>query len=213
MGMPAEPAAGAPDAGTSPEAEPAAGTPGVDDLDPAAALASAVAAGDAASETPEQTIARLTADRDKWKANSRKNEGRAKENLTAAEELRRIQDAQKTAEQRATERAEAAEARAAELERGAWVTDAAQAYDIPVKFRDRITGTTQEEIEESAQQLAGAINEIRTAGDNATGGNGRAPSRRPVTSLRPGAAPAAGAVETGNPNQMLRDMISRKRGF
>jgi hypothetical protein len=213
MGMPAEPAGdGQQDAGTAPDADASAGTPGVDDLDPSAALAAAVAAGATEGETPEQTIARLTADVAKWKANSRKNEGRAKENLTAAQQLKEIQDAQKTDLERANERAAASDARAAALERRNWISDAATAYDIPAKFRDRITGTTEEEIETSAQELAGAINELRTAGDSATGSTARTPQRRPVQTLRPGAQPAL-VPETSDPNSMLRNMIATKRGY
>ena len=92
-----------------------------------------------------------------WKAESRKWESRAKENLAAAKanegaakRLAEIEEAQKTEAQKAQERLEAAERRAAELELKATRAEVAAAKGIPTEL---LTGSTREEIEASADAL------------------------------------------------------------
>ena len=100
----------------------------------------------ATAEPPAETPAQET----DWKAEARKWEARAKTNITAAEKLAEIEEASKTAEQKAAERLQAAESRAAELERKADRAEVAAAKGVPL---DLITGTTREEMEESADKL------------------------------------------------------------
>lgn len=103
----------------------------------------------APAETPAQET--------DWKAEARKWEARAKENLTkvnelspAAAKLAEIEEARKTAEQKATERLQAAESRAAELERKADRAEVAASKGVPL---DLISGTSREEMEASADKL------------------------------------------------------------
>lgn len=106
-----------------------------------------------APETPAETPAQET----DWKAEARKWEARAKENLTkvnelspAAARLAEIEEASKTAEQKAAERLQAAEARAAELELKADRAEVAAAKGVPL---DLISGANREEMEASADRL------------------------------------------------------------
>lgn len=92
-----------------------------------------------------------------WKAEARKWESRAKENLSAAKanegaakRLAEIEEAQKTEAQKAQERLEAAERRAAELELKATRAEVAAAKGIPTEL---LTGSTREELEASADAL------------------------------------------------------------
>lgn len=92
-----------------------------------------------------------------WKAEARKHEQRAKENLakakaneTAAQRLAEIEAANKTEAERAAERLEAAEKRAAELELKATRAEVAAAKGIPAAL---LSGSTQEELEASADAL------------------------------------------------------------
>lgn len=92
-----------------------------------------------------------------WKAEARKWESRAKENLTAAkaneeaaQRLAEIEEAQKTEAQKAQERLEAAERRAAELEARSIRAEVAAAKGVPANL---LSGSTQEELEASADAL------------------------------------------------------------
>lgn len=69
-----------------------------------------------AAVEPAQADVAPEVDSTDWKAESRKWEQRAKENSTAAKRLAQIEEAQKTAEQKAAEREAAAEQRAIEAE-------------------------------------------------------------------------------------------------
>lgn len=92
-----------------------------------------------------------------WKAEARKWESRAKENLTAAKanegaakRLAEIEEAQKTEAQKVQERLDAAERRAAELELKATRAEVAAAKGVPANL---LTGSTQAELEASADAL------------------------------------------------------------
>lgn len=114
------------------------------------------------SETPEapatpEVPAETPAQETDWKAEARKWEARAKENLSkvnelspAAARLAEIEEASKTAEEKAAERLRAAEDRAAELERKADRAEVAALKGIPM---DLLSGTSREEMEASADKL------------------------------------------------------------
>jgi hypothetical protein len=219
---------------TATETQPGAdaGTPGVDDLDPAAALGAAIHGGTVtpsadAVDTSDEALVELAKQRKEgsdaekaaaeikwWKAQARRNENRLKEangKLTEAEQ----RDMTELQKERA--RAVAAEERAARAERRIWVSDAADAYEIPAKFRSRITGDTEAEIEASAESLAKDLNEMRAefnAGQNSQqpGRPGAARGRRPVEALRPGGQPASDVITGTSGNDMIRGLINRATG-
>lgn len=92
-----------------------------------------------------------------WKAEARKWESRAKENLAsakanegAAKRLAEIEESQKTEAQKAQERLEAAEKRAAELELKAARAEVAAEKGVPANL---LTGSTREDLEASAEAL------------------------------------------------------------
>ncbi|MCW4458180.1 hypothetical protein [Microbacterium sp. MPKO10] len=92
-----------------------------------------------------------------WKAEARKWETRAKENLSAAKanedaakRLAEIEESQKTEAERAAERLAAAEKRAAELEAKATRAEVAAAKGVPT---DLLKGSTKEELEKYADEL------------------------------------------------------------
>lgn len=92
-----------------------------------------------------------------WKAEARKHEQRSKENAAkakanegAAQRLAEIEDANKTELEKIAARAEAAEKRAAELEAKSIRSDVATAKGVPASL---LTGSTQEELEASADAL------------------------------------------------------------
>lgn len=111
----------------------------------------------AAEEAPKEPTAEKPAeDSTDWKSEARKWEARAKENSAAAKRLSEIDEANKTAEQKAAERIAAAEQRAAELEVKAVRAEVANAKGVPA---DLLTGSTQEELEASADALIAFRNE------------------------------------------------------
>jgi hypothetical protein len=85
-----------------------------------------------------------------WKAEARKWEERAKANKTAAEKLAEIEEASKTAEQKAAERLQSAEKRAVELEQKADRAEVAAEKGVPIGL---ISGSTRAEMEASADAL------------------------------------------------------------
>lgn len=92
-----------------------------------------------------------------WKAEARKWESRAKENSAAKKRLDELEEAAKTDLEKATSRAEAAERRAAELEALTLRREVAEARGLPLAAATRLTGTTREELEADADQLAALI--------------------------------------------------------
>lgn len=113
--------------------------------------------GEGATSAPKETDWKAEADR--WKALSRQNEARAKANADKAKRLDEIEEQAKTEMQKAIERAEAAEKRAADLEVQATRARIAAAKGVSA---DLLTGTTEEEITESADRLLAWRSETST---------------------------------------------------
>lgn len=102
-----------------------------------------------------------------WKAEARKWESRAKENLAsaksneaAAQRLAEIEESQKTAEQKQAEELAKAQATIAELTTARVRAEVAAAKGVPAAL---LTGSTQEELEAAADAL------IAFKGDRAKG--------------------------------------------
>jgi hypothetical protein len=215
-------AEGAPAA--DPAAQPAAPAPvpGADDRTPQQMLADAMAEGGtgdgdggaegAPAETdPAKALEQALKDAEKWKQLSRKNEARARENSTAADELKKIRDSQMSEQERLTAQlAEAQETAARErTERLRLV--AAASYDLPAEALDLLRGSTEDEINENAERLAALINSRSAAASStAEGAAAAARSARPVESLRPGALPAGDARTSNDPNSLFRQMAGLK---
>lgn len=101
-------------------------------------------------KTPPATEKDWKAEADKWKALARKHEDKSKENADKAKQFDDITEAQKTELEKANERAATAEARAAEVEARAVRAEVAAAKGVPASL---LTGSTQEELEASADAL------------------------------------------------------------
>lgn len=89
-----------------------------------------------------------------WKAEARKWEARAKENKGKADKLDKLEEASKTALEKATERAQAAEEKVKayeqEAQRKAWLDEVASDTGLPASV---LRGNTREEIEAHAKTL------------------------------------------------------------
>lgn len=116
-------------------------------------------------ETPAETEAGPAKETD-WKAEARKWETRAKENLgratqneEAAKRLADLEEANKTEAQKVADRLAAAEKRAAELEVKAARAEVAAAKGVPVEL---LSGSTRDELEAAADAL------IKFKGDSST---------------------------------------------
>jgi hypothetical protein len=93
------------------------------------------------------------AEAEKWKKLSRENEARAKQNSTAAQRLAEIEESQKSAEQKATERTRVAEETAAKAAAEAAKLRVGIAKGLPADLVDRLVGSTPEELAEDADRL------------------------------------------------------------
>jgi hypothetical protein len=182
-------------------------------------------------ETPEPGEGQVDweAEAKKWQSLSKKNEQRAKENSSAAVQLKKLQDKEKTELQLATERAEEAERRASESESNHHRMMAAAMTDLPVEAIDFLGFGTEEEITERAETLASVINnkaaEIAKRTVEAMGiswdGNGQTGSAptargayelagkagRPVESMRAGGIPSQGGAPR-TMEEVFRSMIN-----
>lgn len=85
-----------------------------------------------------------------WKSEARKWEQRAKANATAAEELTKLKESEKTELQRLQERAEQAEARLAQTEIQSMHARLAAEYGVPV---EAIHGDDEDTARQSAQTV------------------------------------------------------------
>ena len=115
--------------------------------DTPAAPAATEPASEPATEAPKPEAPAQETD---WKAEARKWEERAKANKSAAEKLAEIEEASKTADQKAADRLQLAEKRAADLELKADRAEVAALKAVPM---DLISGSTREEMEASADKL------------------------------------------------------------
>lgn len=94
----------------------------------------------------------------KWKGFSREWEDRAKKNADAAKEFQEIKDADKSDLEKAIERADKAEKKAARLEHQSeverWKADAGKRFGVDPSI---LRGDTEREIAEHAEQIKGAM--------------------------------------------------------
>lgn len=110
------------------------------------------------AQQPDQAEAQQPADDDRtvdkestdWKSEARKWEQRAKANATAAEELTKLKESEKTELQRLQERAEQAEARLAQTEIQSMHARLAAEYGVPV---EAIHGDDEDTARKSAQTV------------------------------------------------------------
>lgn len=113
-----------------------------------------------AEATTETAPAEAPAQETDWKAQARKweerakaNSAEAKANAAAASRLAELEEANKTAEQKANERLEAAERRAAELEAKATKAEVAGAAGVPADLLDGPASSSAEDLQVYAEKL------------------------------------------------------------
>lgn len=87
------------------------------------------------------------------RAARREAERRAKDGDAAVARLKEIEDAQKSEQEKLTERAEKAEREAAEAKVSLLRRDVAADKQLPLAMADRLRGTTREELEADADEL------------------------------------------------------------
>jgi hypothetical protein len=132
----------------------------------------------------------------------------------AARKYAEYEDSQKSEQQKLMERLEAAERERDEERRIRARMVAAATYDLPEGLMNLVTGSSEEEINESAKALAGEIEAVIAARLAVAPPPPPAPepapaalaSTRPVESLRPGAMPANDRPTDGN--DWLRGFVS-----
>lgn len=117
-------------------------------------------------EQAEQTKPTETVDF--WKQKAREQEKRAKENATAAKRLAEIEDAQKSAEQKATEALTAAEQRAAHAEARALRREVALEHKLTSEDAALLDTITDEDAMRAlAVRLAGNETDRKKSGNHA----------------------------------------------
>lgn len=97
------------------------------------------------------------AEAEKWKALARKHEKQAKENLAELEKLKEDQNSSKSDMDKLKESIAELNKRAETAEREALVAKVAQAKKLPAAIANRLTGNSQEELEEDADKLIEAL--------------------------------------------------------
>ena len=114
-------------------------------------------------------------------------------------------DSQKSEQERLAERLAQVERERDEARLGHARVMAAAAHNIPPELIGRIAGSTPEEIEDAAAELAEVLD--RLVAERAST-SGRSVSTRPVESLRPGATPA-----TTDQQIDMDSLLRRRAGF
>lgn len=182
--------------------------------------------GTESSEETPVSRADLAKELDKWKALSRKNEQRARENAAAAKKLTDFENANKSELQKAQDEAAKYQAEAANARAEKFRLTAASSHGLSADFTDYLGAGEETEINERAETLAKTIQaqvDERLAAELAKygiqpGQPGTAPTaagaaslslgRRPVESLRPGSAPANNGAPSSS-NDLFRGMLGR----
>jgi hypothetical protein len=184
--------------------------------------------GGTGDETPEQTIARLTEDRDRWKSSSRKHEERNRVLKPAADELAELKAAGQSDQEKLAEAIRRSDELQTRLDQ---LTVARQYGLLGGEDDDQVldllgTGST-EVLEQRAERLARLVNGQRApeAEQNGSGsgrggfgsieeaaaaaGVGR--GRRPVEGLRAGGTPGSGTSggPGESPNDLFRGLLDR----
>lgn len=93
-----------------------------------------------------------------WKAEARKWEQRAKENLSAAKRLAEIEEASKSELQKAQERAEAAEKTAARYQSEALRSRVLAEHGITSEYADLVVGDDEDALVASAKKVQSLLN-------------------------------------------------------
>lgn len=107
----------------------------------------------------------------------RENAAARKARQEAEARVKEFEDRDKSDQEKAAERLQAAEQRAIEAEAKVLRTDVAAAKDVPVKLAKFLTGSTKEELEKSADELLAELNGTRrTSFDGGARGRGQAPA-------------------------------------
>lgn len=136
----------------------------------------------------------LAAEVEKWKSLARKHEQASKTNETAAAELQRLQDSQKSEADRAAERAAQAETRLAELESRVLRRDIALEHKLSSEDAAMLDAMTDETaMRNLAKRLAGASEGDRKKKSNVV-------PREGTTTPKPGEEP----IRT-----LVRDLFNR----
>lgn len=142
----------------------------------------------AGGATDEDDLESVTKNRDYWKRESRKHEDQAKANAGAAIELKKLQDAQKSDEQKASEKArEDAESRKT-LERDLARARVALKKGLSESQAKRLVGSTEEEMETDAEEL---LKTFKSSDEENETGAGGGVTRRPAEVVRSGTGKVA----------------------
>lgn len=171
----------------------------------------AAGGGEEQSEAPKTPD--WEAEVSKWKSMARKHEAAAKANAEAARKYAEFEESQKTEQQRLADRLAAAERERDQAHQARAKLLAAATYGIPAGLLDRIGGSSEEEINESAQAIAQEIEAEVAKRLAATPPPAPAPAStgRPVEALRPGAAPGPDTSDGSDPNAWIRQQLGGRR--
>jgi len=196
--------------------------------DPQGASADVTSEEDAAAEEAlaqlmkEQDPDELRKEVERWRGLAQRHEKTARDNSNAAKRLKTIEDANKTELQKAVEAQQAAEQERDTLRTSRDRMMAAAAHNLHADLIDFLPGGTGEEITAAAEKLAGIIEErakalaepmakelaTQIAAQMRNGGAGTG-TRRPVESMRAGAAPT-GSNTLATPEGLFRDLLNRR---
>src|SRR5512142_2042771 len=142
----------------------------------------------------DDDIEKVRADRDRWRKEARKWEGRAKENAGAADKLKALEDQNKTEAQKAEDARKAAEADRDSTKAELLRLRVAMKKGLTDAQAKRLVGTTEEELEADADELLSSFR----SGDDGDGETSRV-MRRPSEIVKPG---------TGKPKEPPQDAKS-----
>lgn len=173
-------------------------------------------------DTGDKTEADIQAELNKWRSMARKHEANAKANAEYARKYREYEESQKSEQQKLMERLEAAERERDEERRGRARLIAAATHNLSPTLLDRLGGSTEDEINETAEALSSEIEAevarrlpdlvaaevAKRLADMPQAEPTVLARQRPVEALTPGAMPANAEPVDGN--SFLRRMAGRE---
>lgn len=144
----------------------------------------------------ESDPAKLRKDRDHWKAEARKWETRAKENKSAADELKKLKDEKLSDAEKATQATKEAQTAASTATSEALRLRIAMRKGLNESQAKRLVGTTEEELEADADDL---LKTFKGKADEEEEEEGKGTQRKPGERIRPSATRSGTGKQTDKP--------------
>ena len=155
--------------------------------------------GDEEKGDDDDDVTKLRKNRDHWKGEARKWEARAKENKSAADELKKLQTEKLSDAEKAAQATKDATARAEKAEQDALRLRIASRKGLNESQAKRLVGTTEEELEADADDLLKTFKGKSDDEEEEETESGKRTERKPSEKFRPTTTRSGTGKQTSKP--------------